>query len=270
MNKFSFNIFLISFVFITVFSSAGFTYFSCGKNVSNDKNAASEKNISGSKSLTDEKYSITHETMYDSSAKYNYVVNVKYPQIKGFTNKETEDNFNKYIKEFVTDHVDTFKNEMISWENPGVDYQSAYEIADTIFYMTNDVISIRLDGYTMFAGAAHPNTFFYSINYDLKNNKVIKLSSLFDGSYMKVISDYCIKELKKQIEEYEQNPDLRWIKEGAGPKKENYSVFNFTSDKFVVTFPAYQVASYAEGPKEVVIPLSVLADVMKKDGALGK
>jgi hypothetical protein len=136
--------------------------------------------------------------------------------------------------------------------------------------MTNDVISILLNGYTMFAGAAHPNTFFYSINYDLKNNKVIKLSSLFEGSYLKVISDYCINNLKKQAQEYAPEADMTWIKEGAGPKKENYTVFNFTKDAFVVTFPAYQVASYAEGPKEVAIPLSLLTSLIKKDGSLSK
>ena len=64
--------------------------------------------------------------------------------------------------------------------------------------------------------------------------------------------------------------DMTWIKAGAGPKKENYSVFNFTKDKFIVTFPAYQVASYAEGPKEVAIPRSMLTSLIKKDGPLGK
>lgn len=226
-------------------------------------------NLAG-RNLFSSDYEITHESIQDSSSKYNYNVSVRYPQIKGFADKKTENDFNRYVKEFVTAQVDTFKYEMISWENPGLDASSAYELADTIYYNTNDVISIRLDGYTYFVGAAHPNTFFYSINYDLKNNKPIKLSSLFEGNYMKVISDYCIKDLTKQIQEYEQNPDMRWIKEGAGPKKENYAVFNFTNKEFIVTFPAYQVASYAEGPKEVAIPLSILDDVIDKKGMLGK
>lgn len=215
-------------------------------------------------------YEITHVTIEDSSAKYNYTVKVQYPQIKGYANKQTENDFNKYVREFVTAYIDTFKNEMKTWENPGIDASSDYEIVDTIYYRTNDVISILLDGYTYFTGAAHPNTFFYSINYDLKNNKVIKLPSLFKDDYLKVISKYCINDLEKQMKDYSPDIDYRWIKDGAGPKKENYRVFNFTDKEFIVTFQAYQVAAYVAGPQEVVIPLSVLSDVIKSDGPLIK
>lgn len=215
-------------------------------------------------------YKIIHENITDSSVKYNYSIEVQYPQIEGFSNKQTEKDFNKYVKEFVSAHADTFKNEMITWENPGLDASSTYEITDTVYCMSDDVISILLNGFTYFVGAAHPNTFFYSINYDLKNNKVIKLSTLFKDDYLKVISGICINDLKKKMTEYSPDIDMRWIKEGAGPRKENYLVYNFTDKFFIVTFPAYQVAPYVAGPQEVIIPLSALSDVIKKEGPLFK
>ncbi len=202
--------------------------------------------------------------------KDNYSLSVTYPQMSGFAKTETEKDFNKYVKEFAKNHTDTFKMEMKAWESPSSDFSSEYEITYTVYYSGNDLISILLHEYSYYAGAAHPNTYFYSINYDLNKNKPVKLSGLFNGNYIKVISDICIADLKKQASEYTTELDTPWINEGAGPKKENFAVFNNTDSTFVVTFPAYQVASYVEGPKEVEIPFSDIKDIIDPDGPYGK
>jgi hypothetical protein len=209
--------------------------------------------------------SITFENKAD-----RYSVKVLFPVITGFANKETEKDFNKYVKEFAQAHADTFKMEMKEWEGPGGDFSSEYELGYSVYYNDDGLISILLNVYSYYAGAAHPNTYFYSVNYDLKKNKQLKLSNLFGGNYLKVISGYCIADLKKQASEYTTDVDMPWINEGAGPKKENFAVFNNTDTTFVVTFPAYQVGSYAEGPKEIEIPFSKLADVIDKDGPYAK
>jgi hypothetical protein len=156
---------------------------------------------------------------------------------------------------------------MKTWEAPK-DFSSEFEIADSVWFRSDDVISIRFDGYEYYAGAAHPLTFFYSAVYDLKNNKPVKLSDMFMGNYLKVISDYCIEDLVKQKNEYSDNPDISWVQEGASPKDSNYTVFNITENSLLVTFPVYQVASYAEGPKEVYVPFSVLKEVINPQGPL--
>lgn len=208
--------------------------------------------------------SITLENKTD-----RYSINITYPLISGFADKETEKDFNKYVKKFAENHADTFKMEMKGWDGPGGDFSSEYELNYSVYYSGNDLISILLHEYSYYAGAAHPNTYFYSINYDLNKNKPLKLSALFSGNYIKVISDLCIADLKKQASEYTTELDMPWINEGAGPKKENFAVFNNTDSTFVVTFPAYQVGAYVEGPKEVVIGLSVLKDIIDPDGPYG-
>jgi hypothetical protein len=215
-------------------------------------------------------YKIISDSITFENKKDNYSVNVIYPQISGFSNKETEKDFNKYVKEFAENHADTFKMEMKEWQGPGGDFSSSYEILFNVFYTSDELISIKLNGFSYYAGAAHPNTFFYSINYDLKKNKVIRLSNLFNGNYVKVISELCIADIVKQSSEISSDVDMTWINEGAGPKKENFSIFNNVSDTFIVTFPAYQVGSYVEGPKEVLIPFSKLSGIIDLNGPYGK
>ena len=65
------------------------------------------------------------------------------------------------------------------------------------------------------------------------------------------------------------NPDSTWIKEGAGLNEENFKIFNFTKTNFLILFPVYQVASYAEGPKEVVVNYGKLLPYIRTDGCLG-
>ncbi|MCX6724297.1 MAG: RsiV family protein, partial [Candidatus Staskawiczbacteria bacterium] len=69
-------------------------------------------------------------------------------------------------------------------------------------------------------------------------------------------SDYCIKDLKNQMTEngaIDMSGD-EWLKEGAGPKPENFSVFLINKNNITFYFGDYQVAAYAAGDFTVVMP----------------
>ena len=132
------------------------------------------------------------------------------------------------------------------------------------------MLASGLKGTKYYSGAAHPTTFFSSVNYNLVDNEPVTFSSLFKDNYLGKISDYCIKDLIRQKNEYApDNNDVTWIKEGAGPKEDNFEVFNVTDSLLHITFPVYQVASYAEGPKEVDIPYKDIISIIDKKGLLG-
>lgn len=208
------------------------------------------------------------KTIKQESKKLKYSINISYHEMKGYNDKAAEDSFNKYVNDLIKSAVDTFKHDMQDWEAPK-GFTSEYEIVDTVLFNYENLISIRFDGYTYYAGAAHPSTFFYSVCYDLKKNSVINLSDMFIGDYMKSISEYCVNDLIRQKNEYTDNSDVSWIDEGASPKAENYKVFNFANGSLLITFPVYQVASYAEGPKEVNIPFIKIKDYINMNGPLG-
>lgn len=211
-------------------------------------------------------YRIIHPEIRETHAKNNYHIDVRYPQIRKFKNKTTEKEFNLRVYTLIQEQIDAFKKDMEEWESATPQYGSEFEINDTVIYKSASLISVLLHGYYYYSSAAHPNTFFISFNYDLKNNKNILFSDMFKDDYISQVSNYCIKALGEKMGTATENG---WINEGAGPKEDNFKVFNITPTSLQITFPAYQVASYADGPQEVDIPYSMISDIIRADGPLG-
>ncbi len=178
--------------------------------------------------------------------------------------------FNREIDRFVSKQIGDFR-EFVAEESKSAaqglrttEIPNSLEVGHSITSSSDKHISI-LFTYFSYTGGAHPNTNTASLNYDLEKGEEIPLGSLFkQGSdYLKVISDYCITELSKL-----KVGDADWIRRGAGPKAENFKSWNITPQGLMITFDAYQVASYAEGPQEVVIPFSVLKPIARSGGLL--
>ena len=162
-----------------------------------------------------------------------------------------------------------FKKDFAAPEERMNEIGSYYESNYVTELAANDLVSIYFGISTYYEGAAHPNHNSLVFNYDLQTGRKLDLADLFksNSDYLAVISDYAIKAL---IKEMAPDPDSDWIKEGAGAKEENYKSWNITRQGLKVTFDAYQVASYAEGPHEVVIPYAVLKDVIDSNGPLAR
>ena len=126
-----------------------------------------------------------------------------------------------------------------------------------------DFISVLFSFYE-YLGGAHPNTTTESFNYDLNRNAPLSLADLFtpNSNYLKVISDYTIKELKLDT--------VSGVENGAGPKIENFHSWNITPAGLKITFDPYQVGPYAAGAHEVVVPYSVLKPIIRQDGLLAQ
>ena len=131
------------------------------------------------------------------------------------------------------------------------------------------MVSVSFVINTYFEGAVHGNYSDIAFNYDLKLGRSLNLADLFkpNSNYLKVISGYSIKALKKVLG---PNPDTEWIERGAGASEENYRNWNITSKGLEVGFDPYEVASYAEGPHEVIIPYRILEAVIDPAGPLAR
>jgi hypothetical protein len=164
---------------------------------------------------------------------------------------------------------DSFMVWMKDWEvskDAPKDMGSYYEVGDTVYHISSKLVSTQFYVETYFQGAAHPNNWSYSVNYDIEKNKEIKIKDLFTSDYLKFLSDYSIKEVLKEKKGYDSTitePD-EMLLEGAAPKEENFKVFNFTNEGFLITFPTYQVGAYVEGPHEVLFPYNTLKEYVKK------
>ena len=221
--------------------------------------------------LLAQNYTIEYKSIKKKNKEKNYELNITYSQIKGL-NTAGEKGFNKLIESICKAQADSFKVWMKDWEKPP-DFEagSFYELNDTVLYRDSKIASTLFYEFSYFAGAAHPNNYNFSVNYDLEKNREIKLGDLFTGDYLNAISKICIEEISKTKKEYDPEFDLKndeWLQKGAGPDEKNFTVFNITKKKFIITFPTYQVASYAEGPQTVEIFYDKLKEFIKPDGLL--
>jgi hypothetical protein len=216
-------------------------------------------------------YKLEFKSISDTNKERNYEINIGYTQVKGL-NPSAEDSYNKLVESLMMAQADSFRFWMKDWESYNKEMGSFYEINDTALYIDSKMISTLFYEFYYFSGAAHPNNSNFSVNYNLESKKEIRLGDLFTGNYLKELSKICIKEISKNKKEYDPEFDLKndeWLQKGAGPDEKNFKVFNITKEKFIITFPTYQVASYAEGPQTVVIPYTKLKDIINPDGLLG-
>ena len=132
------------------------------------------------------------------------------------------------------------------------------EVEYRIVILDENFISVRFEKYLYNLGAVHGNTEVYGFNYHLKKSKYINLADFFEpgADYLKQISDFCIKDLNRQINK--SGIFTSSIAEGAGAKEENLKQFTLGRDDLTIYFGDYQVADYASGPQEVKIPLKTL------------
>lgn len=214
---------------------------------------------------------VTTKYITKSDPVKRYKVSVEYPQLQYSGGRQ--EIVNQRIENYVTGLSDSFLNDMKDWDNPpDTSFSSEFEIGYNVVYSGNDIVSIMLGNYSYYAGAAHPNTMTYALNYDLKTGDPIQLNDVFlpNSDYLNVLSKYAQEDLIRQGEETDIEADMWWFDQGASPKEDNFKVFNLAADSLVITFNPYQVAPYAAGMWEVRIPYKVISAVLNREGIMGR
>jgi Protein of unknown function (DUF3298)/Deacetylase PdaC len=199
-----------------------------------------------------------------ANKKLRYEIETAAPQLTGAGAARVE-KFNRAIANLVAASVSEFKKYAAQpREGPGSDQDFTLGISYEMINANKDFISV-LFSFHSYSGGAHPNTKTMSFNYDLNRSVALKLADLFtpNSNYLKVISDYCVNELKK-LER------ASWAEDGAGPKMENFHSWNITPVGLKITFDPYQVGSYVDGEYVVVVPHSLLTPIIKSDSVLAR
>ena len=212
----------------------------------------------------------------ENNKKLHYEISAQYPQFTGGNNPNLE-KFNQAARAAVTKKVAGFKKDMTpeAGENteetrPEDSMGSDLDISYSVSLAQDDLVSIDFSVSSYYQGAAHPNQYAETLNYDLKNGKVLKLGDLFKpgAKYLQAIASYCIADLKKQAAQNGLTPEE--IEKGAAAKADNYLGWTITRRGLGFTFDPYQVGPYASGPQFVVVPYSDLKDMINPDGPVAQ
>lgn len=179
------------------------------------------------------------------------------------------ENFNTAADKIIEDTAGSFKSDTLQYQTgddlpPEIaDLGSYMDVGYQFFTPTESLLSISfgVDWYS--AGAAHPNSYSRTLNYDLDNGTVLALADLFkpEAQFLEALSAYSVKVLTEK--------GMLMFPDGAEPTEDNYKNWTLTLDGLLITFDDYQVAPHVAGSQQVVIPYAELTDLINPDGVLG-
>jgi hypothetical protein len=213
------------------------------------------------------------KTFSETNKPKMFEITAEYPELTG-ANPSAAAKFNAIVKDKVMKTVDSFRKNMSEMTIEDLQFakergvSNYLELNYVIELATDEIISIGFAN-SVYSGGAHPNHFSFSVNFDLKNGREIKLEELFkSGSdYLKKISEYCIEKLKNEVGDMSGD---EWLENGAGARAENFESWNVKRKGILINFDPYQVAAYAAGPQEVFIPFAELKTVLKNGSPISK
>jgi hypothetical protein len=202
-------------------------------------------------------------------------ISAEYPELSG---GEGVGGFNQLVKARVTSSLAEFKK-MLAGETAADikllgEMGNYIDVGYDVEYADDDLISVSF-GEDTFTGGAHPNHGTFTLTYDLKAGRELKLADLFKpgSKYLATIANYSIRDLKGRTDP-DSGENLGLVQDdwedGAKPTADNYRNWNVTKKGLLITFPPYQVGAYAAGPQTVIVPYSQLKDIALPDGALSK
>ena len=190
-----------------------------------------------------------------------YHIEVRFPEItSSYISFSVKGRVDTAIREYV-DRISKTDIQAFIEESPEllVDYDGILEnelrIDFKVIKLTPRFISVKFERYFYGAGAAHGMSIAVCFNYDLRNLKELRLSDFFEENrdYLQQISDYAVRDLKRQAQSENKNPEAMypWIEDGASPTEENLGRFTFDGNSLTVYFDPYQVGSGGWGSREV-------------------
>lgn len=167
-------------------------------------------------------------------------------------NKDRKESFDSLVEE-----CRELAKDDTRFDDKSEDAYTYYYYVDTDAAVTrsDDVVFSIADTTYTFMGGPHPNTDFNCYNIDSETGKVLTISdvvtdkaALIDALDKKLHEDY--PDLDNEL----LDPDLKGTLGNMYDEIDGMSLtFNLTNDSIVVSFSAYDLASYAVGPKESVL-----------------
>lgn len=168
-----------------------------------------------------------------------------FPSTKDETlNKYIQINVDKYISQFYK----LIEGKDLKTNQYNLDVFFDTYIGDNSKYISF-VFYISMD-----TGWVHPNSYIWSVIYDVKNKEIIDIDNLVKKypSFLVNISEYSYGVLFKN-EKIKDNGAVDILKNGTKPTKQNFRNLAIDKDKLIVFFEKYQVAPYVLGEFKVEI-----------------
>ncbi len=210
---------------------------------------------------------LTTKTFSEINKPKMFQLSAEYPELGGVA-PEIAARFNQLAKSKALTELNAFRKDMLEMTAEDIKFarergiSNTAEVSYSVIHADAELISILFSNYS-YTGGAHGNAYTFVLNFDLKSGREFELADLFkpDSNFLQVLSDISVKELERSL--FDGNED-EWVRTGAGPKAENFGSWNLKRSGLALTFDSYQVAAYAAGPQEVIIPYLKLRSMFSR------
>jgi hypothetical protein len=190
-----------------------------------------------------------------------YEIHMQNPEFSGSTFAA----LNRLIRSFILESKRDFNQSTMDVDISRLDeagFPWNLDIKFKIYYNSTRLVSLLFIR-TMASGGPHPVTDFYSINYDVAQQKEVFLTDmLISPAALDHLSALVISRLKQQPN-WVANDQV--LQRGAGPVAENFACFTLAPGWVSLHFPPEQVAEYASGAQHVTLPLNELASWLRPE-----
>lgn len=211
---------------------------------------------------------LTTRTFSEKNKPKVFELSAEYPELSGVS-PVIATKFNQLAKAKALNELNKFRKDFLAQTAEDLKFArergmtNTVEVSYNVAFADDEVISIWFGNY-FYTGGAHPNGYTFTLNFDLKTGRELKLGDIFKpgADYLQVLSDHCVKALQDDLNEGRED---EWIQTGAGAKDENYDSWNLTRKGIMVNFDAYQVAAYVAGPQEVLVPFEKVEKLLGKN-----
>lgn len=203
-------------------------------------------------------------------------IDITYPTIPG-SGKQIDD-ANATLRAQIDNAVSSFKKDSSQTSIPTSDLPASVKStavgSPSIEEQNDRYVAVYMGGEWYMRGAAHPYHTIDTYIYDYQEGKLISIpSGLFiaGSNYLDVLSKLSQEDLFAQSNKGDEGYvyDKQMVEDGTKPTADNFSRILPSKDGLIIYFDEYQVAPYAAGPQQVVIPYAKLKSVIDPNGVLG-
>ena len=193
-------------------------------------------------------------------------VEASYPQLNASAITPAMLEFNRLIESRLQKAIKEFEPES---------YSNAYfDTTYNVLFADEDKISVEMIG-DMEVGAAYPNTYFWTVNYDLKAKKELALEDVFrpGDDYKTAIAEFVAKDINRRAEEIERiearennrPPEKREDPVMTADQLPDMNTWGFTTKGFVAYFDFPHVMAVFD---KTIVPYSIVARYVKPNGVV--
>ncbi len=197
-----------------------------------------------------------------SESTKTYRISGAYPVVVGLPEAD-QSNVNAAIKQLTEETLSDFRRTTAAIPQAKLKGKvSTLKVTYERATLASDLVSFALNIESSIAGAANPNSYVRTFNYDFQKHSLISIDSLLPDleeglQELSGKSRAILTEAARTRGTYNQNT-LELILAGTSPEVANFNSFLMESGSIIFLFSPYQVAPGSEGTQRISIPMNTL------------